>query len=549
MVRASCLLLVLALLAGCAESNLVRAPATDTTPPTVVATLPANGAENVTEARVVVTFSEPMSTASVRLDATPSVNWGTPTWSDGDRTVTFVPSDLKPNTRYTVRVTGRDRAGNNLAGTASFTFTTGALVQAGVVAGNLVQNRVLAGVDERLYAVFLAWVAAQPDRVLQASPEEHRRLRELVALRAPEAARRAREYFERTPLTPAQLVEAAFWLTQDLRPGSGPTPVAALVGQPSGGPAPQPSPSPRPTASPASGSPGPSPSPAAPRPGTQPADSQSPSPAAPASPGAPGDHPTASPAPSATPAQTSPATAAPASPGQGAGNGDRQAGPLPPGLAEVVREVYEKAQGRELWAAARAEHEQLAQQYRVPTEERVRQATTYLRLGGFPFQRLVVVPNLLGPRDHVREVLAGGVLHVVTGPSSAPNVRGVLRAFLRAVLEPPTAAAKDEVERLKGLYDLVREDASARGLKDWEQVVRESLVRAVEARLFLPGRDEQDAFLDSSFQDGLILVRHFAGRLDSLERGEVNLNQFVQQSLQAANADQLRQQWQGRSRR
>jgi hypothetical protein len=547
MVRASALLLTLVLLAGCAESNLVRTTATDTTPPTVVATLPANGAENVTEARVVVTFSEPMSTASVRLEATPSVNWGTATWSDGDRTVTFVPSDLKPNTRYTVRVTGRDRAGNNLTGTASFTFTTGALVQAGVVAENLVQNRVLAGVDERLYAVFLAWVAAQPERVLQASPEEHRRLRELVAQRAPEAARRAREYFEQNALTPAQLVEAAFWLTPDLRAGAGPAAAPVLSGQPAASPGPQAAPSPRATSSPGpqqsppARTPGPSPSPAA---GAGPADSQSPSPAAPTSPGASGEHPTASPAPSATPAQTSPATAAPASPGQG-----RSASPLPSGLADVVREVYEKAQGRELWAAARAEHEQLAQQYRVPTEERVRQATTYLRLGSFPFQRLVVVPNLLGPRDHVREVLVGGVLHVVTGPSSAPNVRGVLRAFLRAVLEPPTAAAKDEVERLKGLYDLVRDDASARGLKDWEQVVRESLARAVEARLFLPGRDEQDAFLDSSFQEGLILVRHFAGRLDSLERGEVNLNQFVQQSLQAANADQLRQQWQGRSRR
>jgi hypothetical protein len=143
----------------------------------------------------------------------------------------------------------------------------------------------------------------------------------------------------------------------------------------------------------------------------------------------------------------------------------------------------------------------------------------------------------------------GAVLHVVVGPSAGPNVRGVLRAFLRTVLDPPTAAAKDQVDRLRGLYDLVKEEAVLRGFREWEEVVRESLVRAVEARLFLPGRDEQDSFLDSSFQEGLILVRHFAGRLDALERGEVNLNQFVQQALQAANADQLRQQWAGRSRR
>ncbi|MCS7236187.1 MAG: Ig-like domain-containing protein [Armatimonadota bacterium] len=524
-------LITLLLLAGCAESNLVRTTATDTTPPTVVATLPASNAENVTEARVVVTFSEPMSTGTVRLEATPSVNWGTPTWSDGDRTATFVPSDLRPNTRYTVRITGRDRAGNNLTGTTSFTFTTGALVQAGVVAENLVQNRVFVGVDERLYAVFLAWVAAQPDRALQASPEEHRRLREVVAQRAPEAARRAREFFEQNPLTPAQLVEATFWLTPDLRAGGAATAVTVLSSQAA---TPAPSPAPRQTASPA---------PQTPRPAT-PQPSPTGNATGQATPGPPSPHPTPappgpSPGRSDGPQPSSQATAAPAQP----------RGPLPAGLAEVVREVYEKAQGRELWAAARAEHEQLAQQYRLPTEERVRQATTYLRLNSFPFQRLVVVPNLLGPRDQVHEVAVGATLHVVVGPSSAPNVRGVLRAFLRAVLEPPTAAAKDEVERLRGLYDLVRDEAGARGLKEWEQVVRDSLVRAVEARLFLPGRDEQDSFLDSSFSEGLILVRHFAGRLDALERGEVSLGQFVQQALQAANAEQLRQQWQGRSRR
>jgi|DewCreStandDraft_1066081.scaffolds.fasta_scaffold00085_24 hypothetical protein len=521
-----CSLLVAALLlAGCAESNLVRSTATDTTPPTVVATLPANGAENVTEARVVVTFSEPMSTATVRLEATPGVNWGSATWSDGDRTATFVPSDLKPNTRYTVRIVGRDRAGNNLTGTASFTFTTGSLVQAGVVAENLVQNRVFVGVDERLYAVFLAWVASQPDRVLQASPEEHRRVREVVAQRSPEAVRRAREFFEQNALTPAQLVEAAFWLTPDLRAGTEAVPVAVLSSQ-APSPAPASPSAPGPTGPPAAQQ---SPRPASPGAAPGPSGGQQP-PSAPATPAAP----VASPAPQVTSRPTQP---------------PRAATPLPPGLADVVREVYEQARGRELWAAARAEHEQLAQQYRVSTEERVRQATTYLRLNTFPFERLVVVPNLLGPRDQVREVLVAGVLHVVAGPSPAPNVRGVLRAFLRAVLEPPTVAAKDEVDRLKGLYDLVRDEVSSRGLKDWEHVVRESLVRAVEARLLLPGRDEQDSFLDASFSEGLILVRHFAGRLDALERGQVNLHQFVQQALQAANADQLRQQWQGRSRR
>ncbi|MDR7568427.1 MAG: Ig-like domain-containing protein, partial [Armatimonadota bacterium] len=56
-----------ALLVGCAESNLIRGTTTDRTPPAVTATEPANEAQNVTEARITVTFSEPMATNTVQV--------------------------------------------------------------------------------------------------------------------------------------------------------------------------------------------------------------------------------------------------------------------------------------------------------------------------------------------------------------------------------------------------------------------------------------------------------------------------------------------------
>jgi hypothetical protein len=474
------------LVAGCAESNLLRSPATDTTPPQIVSTQPANNAEDVQDARITITFSEPMSTGSVQLEATPSLLWGAGTWSDGDRVLTFLPADLRPNTRYTVRVTGRDRAGNSLTGTTSFTFSTGAVVQAAAQVENQLRNRLSAAADVRVYAASLAWVVGAPERVLQPLSEEQRAARDQASRQAPEMARRLRAFFADRPVSARDLVEFAFWLDGELRLAASPIPV------------PEPTPGPQAAA------------------GSR----ASPTPRA-----------AASPAPTAT-SPSPPAESAPA---------------RLRGLDELVRELYAAA-GRELWARAREEHDREAAHYRDGLEERLRQATAYLRLSSLPFARMVVVPNLLGPRDSVESFSAEGVLHVVVGPSAGPNTRGVLRAFLRAAVVPAVAAAEPAAQRLEAAYELVKDVAQARGLRSWPEVVRESLVRALEARLLFPGPQEQNDAVETAFAQGFLLVRHFAARLPALERGEVNLSQFVQRSLEATTPEQLRAEWANRRR-
>jgi hypothetical protein len=213
-----------------------------------------------------------------------------------------------------------------------------------------------------------------------------------------------------------------------------------------------------------------------------------------------------------------------------------------------VRELYAGARGRELWARVREEHEREAQQYSAASEDRLRQAAMYLRVNALPFERFVIVPNLLGARNSVEDVRIDGTLHVIVGPSAGPNVRGVLRSFVRAVALPVISEHRDLLDRSGALYDLVRDEAEARGMTSWEDVVRESLVLAVEARLALPNADEQTRYVDTVFAQGYVLVRHFVGRLPALERGEVNLTRFVQEALGAVNVEQVRQQWANRRR-
>lgn len=109
--------------------------AADFTPPTVVSVLPLNNAVSVANnAKVSATFSEPLNPVSVSA-TTFTLKLGTllipGTVSYLASTATFTPSSpLADNTLYTATVTTgiRDVAGNNLASSYTWSFTTTAVV-------------------------------------------------------------------------------------------------------------------------------------------------------------------------------------------------------------------------------------------------------------------------------------------------------------------------------------------------------------------------------------------------------------------------------------
>jgi uncharacterized protein (TIGR03437 family) len=107
----------------------------DTTPPTVISTIPATGAQGVTiGSNIAATFSEAMnpltiSTATFTLQQGATAVPGTVTYSG--TTATFTPfSTLSAATTYTATITNgaQDLAGNPLAGNYVWSFTTGAAV-------------------------------------------------------------------------------------------------------------------------------------------------------------------------------------------------------------------------------------------------------------------------------------------------------------------------------------------------------------------------------------------------------------------------------------
>jgi hypothetical protein len=86
----------------------------DNSPPTIIATTPVNGTIDVElDAKIVVTFSEPMNTASVTHTCSPDPGGWVITWGKSSTRATFTHNSFNSTTKYTFQVTsGKDLSGN-----------------------------------------------------------------------------------------------------------------------------------------------------------------------------------------------------------------------------------------------------------------------------------------------------------------------------------------------------------------------------------------------------------------------------------------------------
>jgi len=141
------------------ELNLTVTPALDTTPPTVVSTLPVADAIDVgVDTAVSVIFSEAMdsstiTTSSFTLD---SVS-GSVAYDSGSYTATFTPdANLAGSTTYTATLSTAitDAAGNPLAAAYSWSFTTADITPPTVVSTSPEANETGVAVGTAVSATF-----------------------------------------------------------------------------------------------------------------------------------------------------------------------------------------------------------------------------------------------------------------------------------------------------------------------------------------------------------------------------------------------------------
>ena len=133
------------LLSGCAGQVLPSGGPPDTTPPTIIATVPDSNATHVTDNSVELEFSEYVDRGSVEesIFISPYVGELEFDWGTTDVTVRF-SQKLKQNTTYVVNV-GTDvkdiRAHNRMAAGYTLAFSTGDSIDHGSISGRVFDNK------------------------------------------------------------------------------------------------------------------------------------------------------------------------------------------------------------------------------------------------------------------------------------------------------------------------------------------------------------------------------------------------------------------------
>ena len=100
--------------------------APDTTAPTITLSQPESN-DAAINSSILVNFSEPMKSETVSVTLEPNIALNAGEWKSED-VIEFVPTaDFAPETSYKVNVSGKDLAGNVLAGSSMYQFKTSAL--------------------------------------------------------------------------------------------------------------------------------------------------------------------------------------------------------------------------------------------------------------------------------------------------------------------------------------------------------------------------------------------------------------------------------------
>jgi hypothetical protein len=98
--------------------------APDITMPRIISSIPEFNASGVAlDTQVQLTFSRTMSISSLTTSSGNLV-LGAPTWSVGNTVVSFVTPALQNDMTYTVQISAKDTAGNNLAGATTLQFSS-----------------------------------------------------------------------------------------------------------------------------------------------------------------------------------------------------------------------------------------------------------------------------------------------------------------------------------------------------------------------------------------------------------------------------------------
>ncbi len=203
-------------------------------------------------------------------------------------------------------------------------------------------------------------------------------------------------------------------------------------------------------------------------------------------------------------------------------------GQMPPdawsvaGFTSLLAEFYSTAKVEVIWSRYKHLHERAVWDYRPSINQMIMKTQGYLRmrLGTYQGRQLVLVPDYLVPPNTFNARTYQSSYYLLFGPSKPPKTSEIRHQYLHFLLDPFAARYPLAAEQRKALGEImfVESQAPERIRGDLQEMVTESLIKAVEMRLDRLSEKEADASLDEAIRSGALLSRHFFTALQRFER-------------------------------
>ena len=184
----------------------------------------------------------------------------------------------------------------------------------------------------------------------------------------------------------------------------------------------------------------------------------------------------------------------------------------------LLEEFYQEAGISSLWSSLATEYDEVFATIVPVLRDSIVQSDAFLRLplGDLAFRRLQILVELTAPVGSVNIRNYGDGLFVILGFPATPPVDIVRSAYLHLKLGPIIATQRPEFRRWSELLDWLRDvdGVVPEYASDFEILLTESLIRAVELRLGTGSDRTQAELIDEAYRQGLLLTPFFAEKLD-----------------------------------
>ena len=212
------------------------------------------------------------------------------------------------------------------------------------------------------------------------------------------------------------------------------------------------------------------------------------------------------------------------------------------GLGRLLAQFHASAGIGDLWKAHERAYAGALDGYRREAPMVLGRAAEYLRAAVIPAGRITVLPNLVDAPGQGYLIRQGDRALFIVGSGAGVDRLGLLRPFVRLLVEPVRGQAIDHLQRTEPLYAQVREVAARHGYRSWQEIVVESLIEATAIRLAGAG-DEGTAAQRAAYARGLALVDHFTAQLADHERTTISLVDYYPRMLAAVDLDAELRRW------